>query len=530
MRDFEQPGRSTVMARRAMAATSNPASTLTAIRILEQGGNAIDAAIGACAVQCVVEPGSTGIGGDCFVLYSKGGTDDIIAYDGSGWAPAAADAAALRAKGLSAIERQSPHAVTVPGAVDAWTTLSRDHGRLPLSQVLADAIRYAEDGYVVAPRAAADWAGQVALLRRDPAASQALLVDGEAPREGSVHRQPALGASLRAIAERGADAFYRGEIARDIVDTLRAQGGVHTLDDFAAFRGEYVTPISTAFRGHRVFECPPAGQGVIALLILNILSGFPAEGDPGGADRLHLEIEASRLAYSVRDAVLADPRHSHVDVETLLSESFAAELRRQIDPARAMTEIPSFVPPPHSDTVYLTVVDEARNCVSFINSIFNPFGSGLMAAKSGVLLQNRGQGFTLAEGHPNTLAPHRRPLHTIIPGIVTRDGRVQMTFGVMGGQYQASGHAHFVSKVLDYGMDVQAAAALPRYFPLPGSDKVEVEDTLPAHVRDALVARGFKLVKPNWAIGGAQAIRIDWESGVLFGASDHRKDGCALGM
>lgn len=530
MRDFEQPGRSIVMARRAMAATSHPAATLTALRLLELGGNAIDAAIGACAVQCIVEPGSTGIGGDCFVLLSKGGTDDIIAYDGSGRAPAAANAAALRASGLSAIERQSAHAVTIPGAVDAWATLSKNHGRLPLSVVLADAIRFAEEGYVVAPRAAADWALHTRLLQGNANAARIMLVNGQAPRAGTIHKQPELAQSLRAIAIGGADAFYRGEIARDIVDTLQTLGGVHTTHDFASYRGNYVTPISTSYRAHRVFECPPAGQGVIALLILNILSGFDADHAPGGAARLHLEIEAARLAYAVRDAVLADPEKQPTDVDYLLSEAFAATLRAQINPDKAMQQWPQSDIHRHTDTVYLTVVDNERNCVSFINSIFNPFGSGLMSNTTGVLLHNRGQGFTLQEGHPNMLAPNKRPLHTIIPGMVTKDGRVTLSFGVMGGQYQAMGHAHILSKVLDYGMDIQSAIALPRYFPLPGTMQVEAESTLAPAVRQSLVERGFTLVAPKWAIGGAQVIQIDWDNGTLLGASDHRKDGCALGL
>jgi gamma-glutamyltranspeptidase/glutathione hydrolase len=530
MRDFEQPGRSLVMSKDGMAATSHPASTLAAIRILEAGGNAMDAAIAACAVQCVVEPGSTGIGGDCFALYSRSGSDDIVAFNGSGWTPKAASVSMLTSMGISSIERHSPHAVTVPGAVDAWATLARDHGSMPFSELFAPAIRLAGEGYAVAPRAAADWANQAGLLGLDGVSREQMLVDGAAPQAGSIHRQPLLARSLAAIAEAGPRVFYEGSIAEDMVECLRRKGGLHMVDDFAQYRGEYVKPIKASFRGYEVHECPPNGQGIIALLILKILEGFDVSDDPLGADRLHREIEATRLAYSIRDALLGDPRGQPLDIDWLLSEETVSALRARITLERAMPDISTYRPADHKDTVYICVVDRERNCASFINSLFHPFGSGIMAPHSGVLLHNRGQSFVVEEGHPNAIAPHARPMHTIIPGMVTRNGKVQMTFGVMGGHYQAMGHAHFLSKVLDYGLDMQSAIALPRVFPQPGTGVVEAESTLPAAARAELTRRGFSLVPPKWAIGGAQAIWIDWENGTLAGASDHRKDGCALGL
>lgn len=529
MRNFEAPGRSLVVARNGMAATSHPLSTLVAIKTLEAGGNAMDAAIAACAVQCVVEPGSTGVGGDCFALYSKGGSDDIVAYNGAGWAPAAASVDALQKLGVDALERHSAHAVTVPGAVHAWTTLHRDHGRRSLGDVLAPAIRYADEGYAVAPRTASDWSSEVQLLRRDSNARAAMLVDGDAPLPGTTHRQPLLANTLRAIAESGRDAFYRGTIAADIVKHLQRHGGLHTLDDFADYHGDYVTPIRSTFRGYEIVECPPSGQGIIALMLLKILQKFDAKGDPLDVDRLHREIEAARLAYSVRDAYLGDPAGGKPDVDWLLSDKLADRLRDQIDLEKALTDLPAFTTAEHRDTVYITVVDRDRNCASFINSLFHPFGSGLMAPESGVLLHNRGQSFSLEKGHPNAIGPHKRPMHTIIPGMVTKGGRVQMSFGVMGGHYQAMGHAHFLSKVLHYGMDMQSAMQLPRIFPRPGTNTVEFEETMPVEVRAALTQRGFNLARPNSPIGGAQAIWVDWENGTLTGASDHRKDGCALG-
>jgi gamma-glutamyltranspeptidase/glutathione hydrolase len=529
MRDYEKPGRSLVMARQGMAATSHPSSTLTAINVLQGGGNAVDAAVAACAVQGVVEPGSTGIGGDCFALISPDGTDNIVAYNGSGRAPAAATAAWYREHGFSEIPRQSPHSVTIPGAVEAWATLLRDHGTRSLGELLRPAIDFARHGYALSPRVARDWANQEKLLRANPDTARIFLPEGRVPEAGSVHRQLELADTLELIGEHGPDAFYKGAVAADIVEQLQHLGGLHTLEDFSSAHGTYEQPIKTRFRGHDVFECPPGGQGVIALMILNILSGFEGRGDPLSPDRLHIEIEATRLAYSIRDAVLADPAQNPVPVEWLLSEELAAELRSRIDLTRGPDKLPAFLPPNHRDTVYICVVDKNRTAVSFINSIFHPFGSGIVSPQTGVLLHNRGQGFVLEAGHPNAIAPGKRPLHTIIPGMLARDGRVVMPFGVMGGQYQAMGHAHFVSKVLDYGLNIQAAMDLPRLFPKPGTDEVEAEATLPVETRRELERRGFKMVPPSWAIGGAQAIRIDWEKGVLIGASDHRKDGAALG-
>ncbi|SAK83860.1 gamma-glutamyltransferase [Caballeronia temeraria] len=531
MRNFEAPGRSIVTAKDGVAATSHPASSYAAIRILEAGGNAMDAAVAACAVQCVVEPGSTGIGGDCFALYSKRGTDDIIAFNGSGWAPQAASVDALRALGVSAIERQSPHAVTVPGAVDAWATLVADHGAMPLGRLLAPAIALARDGYAVAPRAASDWANQRDVLAADEMSRTRMLIDGRAPEAGALHKQPELARAFEIIAGRGRDAFYRGPIARDIVDCLNRLGGLHTLDDFARYRGEYVQPIKASFRGHDIHECPPNGQGVIALLILKMLEGFAGEGDPLSAERLHREIEATRIAYSIRDQSLADPRAGGtMNVDELLSPGNVDALRAQIDEKRASNAMNPSSSVEHKDTVYICVVDKDRNCASFINSLFHQFGSGIMSPEFGVMLHNRGQSFSMQPGHANVIAARMRPMHTIIPGMITRDGKVRTVFGVMGGHYQAMGHAHFVSKLLDYGLDMQTALDLPRVFPVPGTDRVEAEGTLPDETRRALTERGFSLVPPGWAIGGGQAISIDWENGTLSGASDHRKDGCALGL
>ena len=529
MRDFENGGRSLVVARHGMAATSHPASTLAALDILRAGGNALDAAVAACAVQNVVEPGSTGIGGDCFALIAPKGGAEIVAYNGSGRAPAAATSDWFRENGIAAIERQTPHAVTVPGAVEAWERLLASHGTMSLREVLKPAIAHARDGYAVAPRALRDWIAQRELLARNPAAAAIFLPGGEPPKIGDLHRQPELADTLEAIAEGGAKAFYEGRIAEDMVASLRALGGLHTLEDFAATRGEYVLPIKTTFRGREVWECPPSGQGVIALLILNILSRFKAVGDPLSVDRLMVEVEATRLAYAVRNDFLADPGQSDVPVAWLLSDELADQLAARIDLKAAINPLPKLTPTAHRDTVYISVVDKDRNAVSFINSIFHNFGAGIMSRKTGVLFHNRGESFVLDPKHPNCIAPRKRPLHTIIPGMVTKGGRAVMPFGVMGGHYQAMGHAHLLSRIFDDGLDLQTAIDLPRLFPLPGTAKVQMERALRESVGPEFERRGFEIIAPPAPIGGAQAIWIDWERGTLQGGSDPRKDGCALG-
>lgn len=528
MRDFELPGRSLAISRNAMAATSHPASTLAALDILKAGGTAIDAAVAACAVQCVVEPGSTGIGGDCFALLSQGGSAEITAYNGSGRAPAAADIAFFEKQGIDKIGPQSPHAVTIPGAVEAWARLVRDHGKLDLGELLQPAIRLAREGYAITPRTAYDLGQQVEHLKANEVARRTFLdADGKALAVGTVHTQPELADTLEAIAKHGPDAFYRGAIAQDMVETLQSHGGLQTLEDFAAAKGEYVTPISTEFRGRTVFECPPNGQGITALLIMNILSRFKPKPDPLDIDNLHIEIEATRLAYAARNAYVGDNAGSSLAAH-MLSDKLADELAGMIDLKRAVA-LPGFAEVGHKDTVYISVVDKDRNAVSFINSLFSVYGSGIVSKRSGVLFHNRGQSFSLTRNHPNQIAPGRRPMHTIIPAMVARDGKVELSFGVMGGHYQAMGHAHVLSKVYDHGLDLQSAIDLPRLFPLPGTATVEAEEILRKLHGEELRRRGFEVVARPSPIGGGQAVAIDWKNGTLLGASDCRKDGMALG-
>jgi gamma-glutamyltranspeptidase/glutathione hydrolase len=528
MRDFQLPGRSTVHGLKAMAATSQPAATLVAVDILRRGGNAVDAAIAASAVLAVIEPQSTGIGGDCFVLYAPKGQDQVIALNGSGRAPAAATPEWFLERGIEAMPLTGPHPVTVPGAIDAWATLLEDHGTMGLDRVLEPAIRYAEEGFVVHPRTAYDWARSAEKLLIDDNARRLLLKADRAPRAGEVVRCPELAETLKVIAREGRDGFYRGAVAEDMVGYLHQLGGLHTLDDFAAQACQYVEPISTQYRGFEVHECPPNGQGITTLIILNILEGFDLAGlEPIGVERLHLEAEAARLAYEVRDALVADPAQAEVPVERMLSPAFAAELRGRIRRDGVMAELGESPVPAHPDTVYLTVVDEARNAISFINSIFFSFGSGVVSPNTGVNFHNRGSGFVIEPGHPNCVAPGKRPLHTIIPAMVTQGGRAVMPFGVMGGHFQPVGQSHVLTNILDFGMDLQEALDSPRGFHFDGA--FQLEKGVSDEVARGLARLGHEVVRAEAPLGGGQAIWIDWDSGVLSAGSEPRKDGCALG-
>ena len=528
MRDFHFPGRSTAHGANGMAATSHPAATLTAIDILRAGGNAVDAAIAASAVLAVVEPQATGIGGDCFCVYSPGGDmAKAIAVNGSGKAPGKATPEFFQDQGLDHIGLSTAHAVSVPGAIDAWTRILSEYGTLGLDKVLAAAIGYAEDGYVVAPRIHKDWADHVDKLLLTPSASEKMLIDGRAPNPGEIMKNPWLADTLRAIAAHGRDGFYAGPVAEDIVGYLNSLGGVHTLDDFAAQDSEFLKPISTSYRGMEVSTVSPSNPGLTTLMILNILEGFDlASLGPNSAERLHLMAEATRLAYNAREEAVGDPAFVEVDVERLISKEWADEARANISLDGAM-DMAYISPPAHPDTVYLTVVDKDRNTMSFINSIFYSFGSGLVTPNTGIVLQNRGAGFHLKPGHPNCIAPGKRPLHTITPGMLSQDGRAVMSYGVMGGQYQPVGQAQIVTNVVDYAMDAQEAIDLPRSFWFEGV--YQLEKGIPEDTKAALEALGHTCGPIDPPHGGGQAIRIDWDTGTLEGGSDPRKDGIALG-
>ena len=527
MRNFQLAGRSTVHAQNAMVATSHPLAALAAIEVLRAGGTAADAAVAACALLGVIEPQSTGIGGDCFALYQPRGEGKIVAYNGSGRAPLAATAQWYLDHDIRAIPLTSAHAVSIPGAVDAWATILRDHGKLGLDRLLQPAINAAEEGYVVAPRIAFDWKNQFEKLSKGTNTGRYLLPHGKAAVAGDVIRQPELGQTLRAIARNGRDAFYTGAIAEDMVETLRGIGGLHTLEDFAGHTTETSAPIGTIYKGHDVWQCPPNGPGITMLVMLNILSRFDlTKFPPLSVERFHLEAEAARVAYLMREQYIGDPGHVDVDVIRILSKEFADEYGDKIRMDR-MLDLPVVLPPMNPSTVYITVVDKDRNVCSFINSIAHAFGSAIVSNKTGILLQNRAGGFRVEPGHPNCIGPGKRPLHTIIPGLATRGGRAVMPFGVMGGQYQPVGQVHVLTNILDYGCDVQEAIDMPRGLHYEGV--YQLEDGVSADIVEGLRKLGHKTTSLVSPLGGGQAIWIDWDKGTLTGGSDPRKDGCALG-
>jgi gamma-glutamyltranspeptidase / glutathione hydrolase len=525
MRDFHQPRRSAAVAGDAMVASSHPLASLTAIDVLRRGGNAVDAAIAASGVLCVAEPHMTGVGGDCFVLYApKAGR--VLALNGSGAAPRAATVDWYVERGFAEIPLDSPHAVTVPGAVDAWFTLLQAHGTMAMAELLAPAIALAEAGVVLTPRVAVDFAANAEKLAKDEETARVFLREGLVPELGARLRFPALAATLRRIAQDGRRGFYEGPVAQDMVRRLNASGGLHRLEDFAAHHSEWVEPISAPYRDHEVFECPPNGQGLAALMILRTLAGFDLTPRFGEADRVHLLAEATKAAYRVRDAIIGDPRQGRVPVERFLGDAHAESVRRRID-LRHASDPAIWDEAEHKDTIYLSVVDRERNAISFINSLFHDFGSGILAPESGVLLHSRGSMFRTIPGHPNAIAPGKRPLHTILPGMLVKDGRAAMPFGVMGGNYQAAGQANFVSRLLDEGLDPQQAIEAPRSFAFAGV--LQLERTIAADIARDLAERGHVIERPPRPLGGAQAIYIDHRRGVLIGGSDPRKDGCALG-
>jgi gamma-glutamyltranspeptidase/glutathione hydrolase len=524
MRDFHLPGRSPVLATNGMVATSHPLAARVALDTLARGGNAADAAIAGAVLLGLCEPQMTGLGGDCFVLLKPAGTDAVQALNGSGRAPAAASVDALRAAGARSVPEDGVESVTLPGAVDAFCALSDAHGALGLEDVLAPLIPYFETGVPVAPRVAFDWIE--AAGRPRGRAADIYLDAGRPPPMGVRFALPGQAEVLRRIASQGRAGFYEGEVAEDMIAALRASGGGHTQTDFAATACDSTEPVSGDYKTATLVEHPPNGQGATAILLLNILDHFDlASMDPGGAERIHIEAEATKLAYDARNRFIADPDHT-ARLDHMLSAQTAARLAALIDPSRAMPAAATLTEAVHRDTIYITVVDRDRMSVSLIYSIFHGFGSGIASEKFGILLQNRGAGFSLETGHPNEMAGGKRPMHTIIPGMLAEKGRVVMPFGVMGGAYQPTGHARLVSNIVDFGMDVQAAIDAPRAFSDPAGLRLERGHA--PRVAQALRDLGHSVVVPEAPLGGAQAIRIH-DSGVLEGGSDPRKDGCALG-
>ena len=525
MRDFQLPGRSPVFATNGICATSHPLAASVAVQIMRDGGNAVDAAIAAAVLLGICEPQSTGIGGDCFVLLKPAGEERVVALNGSGRAPKGLQAGEMRARGLVSVPLGSPEAVTIPGAVDAFCRLSEDWGKLGLAASLAPAIHYAKAGVPVTPRTAFDW--QTSQKYLSGAAREFYLVNDKPYNIGDVYRHPRQSEVLERIAREGRAGFYEGEVAEDMVRSLNELGGSHTLQDFSDTACDYSDPISGDYKGTELIEHPPNGQGATAILLANILSHFDiAAMEPFGAQRAHIEAEATKLAYDARDRFIADPDHT-LRLEHMISADTAAQLAALIDPKKAMTDPRKASGAVHKDTVYLTVVDKDRMAVSLIYSIYKSFGSGIASSKFGVLFQNRGAGFTLEEGHVNEAGGGKRPMHTIIPGMLRQNGKIVMPFGVMGGAYQPVGHTRFLSNSVDFGMPPQQAIDAPRVFSKSG--ELRVERGYSKTAMQELSDLGHNVVVPAKPLGGAQAILIDHERGVLQAGSDPRKDGAAVG-
>ncbi|MDX2030866.1 MAG: gamma-glutamyltransferase [Blastocatellia bacterium] len=518
--------RSAVRAMNGMISTSQPLASAAGLRILQQGGNAIDAAVAAAAVLTVVEPMMVGPGGDLFAIVWDARRKELKGLNASGRAPQAASIDALKKRGFDNIPQNGIHAATVPGAVNGWATLLERYGTMKLSQVLQPAIEYAERGFLVTDVIGADWqTGMAFKENRDFA--ETWLPGGRPPAVGELFVNPKLGRTLRLIAEKGPDVFYRGEIAEKIVRFAQSQGGLHTMEDFAKQTSNWVDPISATYRGTTLYEMPPNTQGLAALQMLNILEGFDVKSlGHNTAEYLHLLVEAKKLAFLDRAQHIADPAFQPAPLDRLLSKEHAAELRKRIDRDR-VTERTAGGPRGGEDTTYLTVVDKDRNVVSFIQSIFSAFGSGLSAGDTGVILHNRGAGFSFDPKSPNRLEGDKRPFHTIIPAMAFREGRPWLSFGVMGGDMQAQGHVQVLLNILEFGMDVQQAGEQPRFRHFDSG--LALESAIGSEIRKALEAKGHKLTISPGAFGGYQAIMIDPKTGALAGGSDPRKDGCALG-
>ncbi len=526
-RNFQLPGRSPVMATNGMVATSHPLATASALKILQNGGNAVDAAIAASAVLCVVEPQMTGIGGDCFaIIHQPDGS--LHGLNGSGRSAANASLDWFLERNISDFSNHAAHTITVPGALKAWDTMLRRFGTQEMKHLFANAIKYGREGFVIAPRVARDWSTLVQHIKKNPAASEQLLHKDAAPKTGQMFVLPKLAQTLERVANEGIGAFYEGEIAQEISKTVRSAGGFLNEQDLASVSADWVTPISSNYRGYDIHEIPPAGQGITALVLLNILQELGANKLPfDGLARTHMEIEAARLAYSVRDAYVSDPHTMAARVSQMLSAGYTKELAARFDPAKRNDTI-SLPNLPNSDTVYLCIVDKNQQAVSFINSLYGGFGSGIVTPNSGICLQNRGSGFSLKAGHPNAIAGGKFPLHTIIPGMLTKNGKLVGPFGVMGGAYQPMGHAHVLTNMIDYEMDPQQALDHPRVF-WGKDDILDYESAIGSNIATGLQALGHEVRPATSPWGGGQIIQIDTQNGSMIGASDPRKDGMAAG-
>jgi gamma-glutamyltranspeptidase / glutathione hydrolase len=524
--------RSAVLATHGLIASSQPLASAAGLKVLQDGGTAVDAAVTAAAVLAVVEPSMTGIGGDLFAIVYEAKTKTLHALNASGRSPHAATLAEFTTRQVTQLPVTGVLPVTVPGVVDGWSELLSKHGTVSLAQAIAPAIDYATRGFAVSEIVGGQWLASAPKLAADPRAAETFLPGGQPPKTGDVFANPRLAATLRIIADGGRDAFYNGPIARAIAADMHARNGLLAERDFTDHTSEWIRPISTNYRGYDVYELPPNTQGFLVLEMLNILEGFDiAAMGHNSADYLHALVEAKRIAFADRAAYLGDPDEVPADLlRTLISKEYAAARRKEIDPAHT-TAIRSaghsFAGRDRGDTIYLTAADGDGNAVSLIQSLFSDFGCGLVAGDTGVVLSNRGSSFNLTPGHPAAIGPRKRPPHTLIPAFVMKDGAPFFSFGVMGGDHQAQGHTQVLINLIDFGMNVQEAGEAARV--THGPNGLQVESAVPQDVREALTRRGHTVFEGVGGFGGYQGIRIDPGTGVLMGGSDVRKDGLAVG-
>jgi gamma-glutamyltranspeptidase / glutathione hydrolase len=534
--------RSAVVAQHGIVATSQPLAAQVGLDVLKAGGNAADAAIATNAMMGLVEPMSCGIGGDIFVIYWDAKTKKLYGLNGSGRSPYNLNREVFAKKGLSKIPAEGPLSWNVPGCVAGWDDLRKRFGTMDFEQLLKPAIAYAEDGFPVSEIIAGGWASSTKSLQAWPDSAKTYLPGGRAPMEGEIFRNPMLAASLQAIAAGGRDAFYRGAIAQKIVAFSEAHGGYFSTRDFDDHTSDWVDPVAANYRGYDVWELPPNGQGIAALEMLNLLEGYDLKSmGPGSADYLHLFIEAKKLAFADRAKFYADAAFERLPTAELISKPYGQRRRKLIDMHRAAVDVPAGDPTlAQGDTIYLTVVDKDRNCCSLIQSNFHGFGSQVVPGDVGFVMQNRGELFALDATHLNRLEPHKRPFHTIIPAMVTKDGRPWLCFGVMGGDMQPQGHVQVLVNMIDFGMNVQEAgdfgrarhngSAEPTGQPAASDGgRVTVESGITDEVIEELRRRGHHVARSRGDFGGYQAIMIDWKKGTLSGGTDARKDGCAVG-
>ena len=525
IRDFSKIGKSNIFSSNSMVVSSHPIASNIGIDVLKNGGNAVDAALAMSAVLCVAEPHMTGVGGDCFAMLSIDGSTKIKALNGSGKSSQNTSSKKLRDEGFKIITAEMPESVTIPGSVAAWSILHKEHGHMPWKDIFKPAIEFAKLGVIIHERVAFDWEKNVSKLSKDIDTAKLFLKDGNEYKVKDKFINLGLSDVFETISHDGQDGFYKDWIAEDICQKLLSLGGNQNINDFKKASAEWVVPITGTYRNIKLHECPPNGQGIVAIIILAIIEKFNISS-LSKADYMHIFCEASKIGYFLRDKYLSDFHNNKLSIEEFLTSKLIDRYASMIDLKQAKYFTKSDFPD-HADTIYLSVRDKKGMTISFINSLFDAFGSGITAPKSGVLLHCRGRGFNLKEGHPNELKPNKRPLHTIIPAMLSQNDKLLGSFGVMGGQYQAAGHAYVLSQIIDFGLNPQQALNYPRLF--PNNDTLDIESSFDKDLIDELSSRGHKINYPSDLIGGGQMILIDNDNKVLIGASDWRKDGLAIG-